>query len=73
MHTQVAAPVRAQGTDDVKKLFRAAHPEGGEGSRMEEVIQTIINNEVKISEDDDSVSLLHEAIKVKLYVMHRSL
>ena len=65
MYTQVAAPTMHEQRDDVKKLFQASLSEGGEGSRMEEVVHTIMNNEFDINKTDDKGSLLlHEAIKV---------
>ena len=63
--TQVTAPVRHECADDVKKLFQASLPEGEEGSKMEEIVHAIINNEVDINKPDDKGDLvLHEAIKV---------
>ena len=63
--TQVAAPTIHEQRDDVKKLFQASLPEGGEGSRMEEVVHTIMNNEFDINKADNQGNLLlHEAIKV---------
>ena len=68
--TQVAAPTEHQYRDNVKKLFQASAslPEGGEGSKMEEIVHTIMNNEFDFNTADDKGSLLlHEAIKVYGY------
>ena len=57
--------MRHEHAGDVKKLFQPSLSEGGEGSRMEEIVHAIINNEVDINEPDDKGDLvLHEAIKV---------
>ena len=48
---------------DVKKFFQASQPDkGGEGSRINEFVHQIINNEVDINGPGDD--LLQEAIKV---------
>ncbi len=59
--------------DNVKELFQASAslPEGGEGSRMEEMVHAIMNNEVDLNtKDDNGGLLLHEAIKVCDYFIN---
>ena len=66
VYPQVAPTIQGS-RDNVTKLFQASAslPEGGEGSRMEEMVHAIMNNEVDFNTTDDKGSLLlHEAIKV---------
>ena len=58
---------QGSGDMDLRKLFQAPLPEGGEGSRMEEVLHIIINNEIDVNGDQNGMSLLHEAIQVQNY------
>jgi hypothetical protein len=67
VYAQVAAPTVHGHRDNVKKLFQASAslPEGGEGSKMVEMVHAIMNNEVDLNAKDATGSLLlHEAIKV---------
>ena len=56
------------------KLFQASAslPEGGEGSKMEEIVHTIMNNEFDVNlKDAQGNLLLHDAIKVCVYLSTR--
>lgn len=51
---------------DVRALFERAVPSEEEGSKMEQVLHTVINNVDDINAvDDHGGSLLHSAIQVK--------